>query len=85
MELRTLSYFLAVINEENITNAAKALHITQPTLSRQLIQLENELGVRLFKRGRNRITLTAEGRFLKEKSQKMIDLAEEINKGISIQ
>ena len=52
MELRVLKYFLMVAREENITKAARLLHITQPTLSRQLIQLEEELGVQLFHRGR---------------------------------
>ena len=50
MELRVLKYFLTVAREENITKAAQILHITQPTLSRQLIQLEEELGVKLLKR-----------------------------------
>ena len=48
MELRVLNYFLMVAREENITKAARLLHITQPTLSRQLMQLEEELGVKLF-------------------------------------
>ena len=50
MELRVLNYFLTVVYEENITSAAEKLHITQPTLSRQLIQLEEELGVSLYRR-----------------------------------
>ena len=48
MELRILKYFLTVAREENITRAANLLHVTQPTLSRQLMQLEDELGVKLF-------------------------------------
>lgn len=51
MELRTLQYFLTVAREENITRASEVLHITQPTLSRQLQQLEQELGTELFVRG----------------------------------
>lgn len=51
MEIRVLRYFLTVVQEESITKAAEALHITQPTLSRQLAQLENEVGVSLFSRG----------------------------------
>ena len=56
MELRILRYFLAVAQEENITKDAALLHLTQPTLSRQLMQLEEELGVQLFERGKRRIT-----------------------------
>ena len=51
METRVLRYFLAVAREENISRAAEVLHITQPTLSRQLSQMEEELGVILFERG----------------------------------
>lgn len=65
MELRVLKYFLAVAREENITRAAEFLHITQPTLSRQLMQLEDELNAQLFIRGKNRITLTDEGMLLR--------------------
>lgn len=58
MELRVLNYFLTVAREENITRAAALLHITQPTLSRQLMQLEEELGVKLFQRNNHSIALT---------------------------
>ncbi len=51
MEIRVLRYFLTVVREESITKAADVLHITQPTLSRQLSQMENDIGVRLFHRG----------------------------------
>ena len=61
MELRVLRYFLSVAREENITKAAALLHLTQPTLSRQLMQLEEELGVKLFQRSRYHIVLTDEG------------------------
>mgnify|MGYP000228914930 CR=1 FL=1 len=54
MELRILRYFLAVAREENITKAAELLHITQPTLSRQLAQLEEDVGVTLFRAARVR-------------------------------
>ena len=53
MELRTLKYFLTVAKEENISKAANVLHLTQPTLSRQLMDLENELGIKLFIRGKS--------------------------------
>ena len=76
MEIRVLSYFLMVAREENITKAAQLLHITQPTLSRQLMQLEEELGVRLFNRSNHRIILTEDGMLLKRKAQEMIFLAD---------
>ena len=58
MELRVLNYFLAIAREENFTKAAQQLHITQPTLSRQIAQLEEELGVDLFVRSNHNIILT---------------------------
>ncbi|HIZ55576.1 MAG TPA: LysR family transcriptional regulator [Firmicutes bacterium] len=76
MELRVLSYFLTVAREENITKAAALLHITQPTLSRQLMQLEEELGVKLFKRGNHSIMLTEQGMLLKRRAQELVSLAE---------
>ena len=76
MELRVLRYFLAVAREENITKAAALLHLTQPTLSRQLMQLEEELGVRLFYRSRYRIVLTDEGMLLRRRAQELVDLAD---------
>lgn len=76
MELRVLKYFLAVAREENISRAAETLHITQPTLSRQLMQLEDELATQLFVRGKNKISLTNEGMLLKRRAQEMIDLAD---------
>ena len=76
MELRVLKYFLMVAREENITKAASLLHITQPTLSRQLMQLEQELGTKLFHRGQHNITLTDDGMLLKRRAQELIDLAD---------
>ncbi|MCD2492901.1 LysR family transcriptional regulator [Lacrimispora sp. NSJ-141] len=76
MELRVLNYFLMVAREENITKAAQLLHITQPTLSRQLMQLEGELGVKLFQRSNHCIVLTEEGMLLKRRAQELISLAE---------
>ncbi len=76
MELRVLNYFLMVAREENITKAAELLHITQPTLSRQLIQLEDELGVKLFDRNQKRhLVLTDEGILLRRRAQELISLA----------
>ena len=76
MELRVLRYFLAVAREENITKAAALLHLTQPTLSRQLMQLEEELGVQLFHRSRYHIVLTDEGMLLRRRAQELVDLAD---------
>ncbi len=76
MELRVLQYFLAVAREENITKAAALLHITQPTLSRQLMQMEDELGVKLFRRGKHNILLTEDGMLLRRRAQEIVDLAE---------
>lgn len=76
MELRVLRYFLMVAREENITKAAQLLHITQPTLSRQLMQLEQELGVILFHRGKYHITLTEDGMLLKRRAQELITLSD---------
>lgn len=76
MELRVLKYFLVVAREENITRAASSLHVTQPTLSRQLMQLEEELGVKLFRRGKYRVSLTDEGVLLRRRAQEIVDLAE---------
>lgn len=73
MELRTLRYFLAVAKERSITHAAESLHLTQPNLSRQLKELEDELGTTLFQRGR-RITLTEEGVILRKRAQEMVEL-----------
>ena len=65
MEIRVLKYFLLVAREENITKAANLLHLTQPTLSRQLMQLEEELGVQLFRRSKHRIIVTEVGMLLR--------------------
>ena len=80
MELRVLQYFLAVAREENITRAASLLHITQPTLSRQLMQMEEELGVKLFHRGKHSVLLTEDGMLLRRRAQEIIDLAEKTEK-----
>ncbi len=83
MELRVLKYFLMAAREENITRAAERMHVTQPTLSRQLMQLEDELGVELFKRGRHSITLTEEGLLLKQRAQEIISIENKIFEDLS--
>lgn len=76
MELRVLGYFLAVAREENFTRAAEQLHVTQPTLSRQIAELEAELGVKLFTRSSHNIVLTEEGMMLKRRAQEILSLAD---------
>ncbi len=80
MELRVLQYFLVAAREENITKAAALLHITQPTLSRQLMQMEEELGVKLFRRGKHNVMLTEDGMLLRRRAQEIVDLAEKAAK-----
>lgn len=80
MELRVLQYFLVVAREENITRAAALLHITQPTLSRQLMQMEEEFGIKLFRRGKHNILLTEEGMLLRRRAQEIVDLMEKVAK-----
>lgn len=80
MELRVLKYFLMVAREENITRAAQLLHVTQPTLSRQLMQLEEELGIKIFRRSNHSIVLTEDGMLLKRRAQEIVDLAEKTAK-----
>lgn len=85
MEIRVLKYFLAVAREGNITRAAEVLHITQPTLSRQLMQLEDELGVALFIRGKRKMILTDVGMLLKRRAEEIVSLAEKTELEISNQ
>ena len=76
MELRVLKYFLAVAQEENLTRAAETLLTSQSNLSRQLADLENELGKKLFIRGSRKITLTEEGLYLHKRAREIIELTE---------
>ena len=76
MDLRVVRYFLAVAREESISGAAEALHLSQPTLSRQLMDLEAELGKTLFIRGSRRITLTEQGALLRKRAGEILDLVE---------
>lgn len=77
MELRVLRYFLAVAQYQNITKAAQELLISQPTLSRQLAELEAELGVTLFIRGHRQITLTEAGEYLQARAKEIVQLADQ--------
>ena len=81
MELRTMRYFLAVAREENMTRAAEILHVTQPTLSKQLKALEDELGKKLFLRHSFRIQLTEEGILLRKRAEDLVRMADKIGSG----
>ncbi len=76
MEIRVLKYFLTVVREESITKASEVLHITQPTLSRQLAQMEEEIGVKLFERGGRKIRLTNEGMLLRRRAEEILQLVD---------
>ncbi len=76
MELRVLQYFLAVAREQSIIGAAESLHLSQPTLSRQLKDLEEELGKQLFIRGSRKITLTEEGMILRKRAEEIMELVQ---------
>lgn len=78
MEIRTLRYFLAVARGENMTRAAEYLHVTQPTLSKQIQALEEELGKKLFIRHSFRIELTEEGILLRKRAEDLVSMADKI-------
>lgn len=83
MEFRVLQYFLAVAREESVSGAAEYLHLSQPTLSRQLKDLEEELGKQLFIRGNRKITLTEEGMLLRKRAEEIVDLVKKTEEEVS--
>lgn len=83
MDIKILKYFLAIANEGTITKAAKKLCIAQPPLSRQIHQLEEELGVNLFIRGKRHIQLTSEGLFLKQQAEEILSLIQKTENELS--
>ena len=76
MEIRVLRYFLSIAREGSITNAANFLHVTQPTLSRQIRDLEEELGQKLFTRSSHHMTLTAEGMILRKRAEEIVSMVD---------
>jgi DNA-binding transcriptional LysR family regulator len=84
MDVKVLKYFLAVAREENITRAAESLHMTQPLLSRQLKDLENELGKQLLVRGSRKVTLTEEGMILRRRAEEIIAMVEKTRSEIML-
>ena len=83
MDIRTLQYFLIVAREQSISGAAEALHMTQPPLSRQMKELEEELGKQLFVRGSRKITLTKEGLLLRKRAEEIVSLMEKTKAEVS--
>lgn len=84
IETRLLYYFITVARERNITNAARTLHITQPTLSRQMALLEDEVGAKLFIRDSRPLSLTDEGRLLRRRAEEILELLEKTQAEIRI-
>lgn len=85
IETRLLYYFLAIAREQSITKAAESLHITQPTLSKQMMELESQLGKQLLVRGKKKITLTEEGAYLRTQAQEMINLMEKTESAFRVE
>lgn len=84
MELRVLQYFLAVAREQSISGAAEILHLSQPTLSRQIKNMEKELGKQLLIRGNRRITLTEEGMILCKRAEEIMELVKKTESEITL-
>ncbi len=85
MDIRVLKYFLAVAREGNITKAAESLHITQPTLSRQMMELEEDMGTELFIRGRRQILLTDSGILFQQRAKEIVQLYEKVRREMAEQ
>ncbi len=83
MDLRVFEYYLAIAREETISGAAETLHVSQPTLSRQMKELEERLGKKLFIRGNRKIILTEEGMILRKRAQEILDLVKKTENEIS--
>ena len=85
MELRVLEYFLVVARTENISKAAEIIHITQPTLSRQIKALEEELGISLLTRGTKNVKLTSEGILFRSRAEEIVALVNKTKSELSFQ
>ncbi len=83
MDIRLLRYFLAVAREENITKAAESLHISQPSLSKQIMELEQETGKKLLIRGKRKVTLTDDGILLRRRADEIVRLLEKTERELS--
>ncbi len=80
-----MRYFLAIAQEENLTKAANLIHISQPSLSKQMKELEMELGKTLFIRGNRKITLTEDGMYFRKRAQEIVDLTDKMLVDLEIQ
>lgn len=83
MDIRSMQYYLTVVREGTISGAAEVLHVAQPSLSRQMKDLEEELGISLFERGNRKITLTEEGMVLRRRAEEMVRLMQMTKEEIS--
>lgn len=83
IDIRILRYFLAVAREQSITRASESLHIAQPTLSKQLMELEQELGKTLLIRGKRKVTLTEDGVRLRKRAEEIVNLMEKTQREIT--
>ena len=84
MEIRELKYFITIAREQNISAAAEKLHLSQPTLSRQIKDMEDELGKQLFIRGNRKITLTEDGMILRKRAEEILDLVQKAENEIAV-
>lgn len=84
MEIRVLKYFITIAREQNISAAAEKLHLSQPTLSRQIKDMEDELGKQLFIRGNRKITLTEDGMILRKRAEEILDLVQKTENEIAV-
>ena len=84
MEIRVLKYFITIAREQNISAAAEKLHLSQPTLSRQIKDMEDELGKQLFIRGNRKITLTEDGMILRKRAEEILDLVQKAENEIAV-
>ena len=84
MEIRVLKYFITIAREQNISAAAEKLHLSQPTLSRQIKDMEDELGKQLFIRGNRKITLTEDGMILSKRAEEILDLVQKAENEIAV-
>ena len=83
MDIRIMEYYLAIVREQTILGAAEALHVSQPALSRQMRELEERLGVKLFERGNRRITLTEEGMIFRRRCEEIVRLVHQTEREVS--